>query len=280
MVGGLGERAVNGVAFRECGRPVGGRTNERVPEPHPCTELEQPHLGGRPRSLGRDSELFGGAPYQHRLTDRVGRCQHDQPSGVLREHLETSPEALLDGVGQRHRTRHREAARQLGGRRSARQFEQRQRVAARLGDDPLAHDRVDRPRECRGEQGAGVGAVESLEPELRQARQLTPLGWLADREQECDSLRQQPPRHEPEDLDGGIVKPLEVIHQAEQRLLLGGGGHQAERRETDQEATRWIAARETKRNAEGVGLGLREGVEPVEHRSTQLVQPRVGQLHL
>ena len=268
LIGRLGERAVDGVSLRKRRRTVGGRADERVSEPHPGAELEQPNLGSRSRRLGSDPELFSSAPHQDRLADRIGRREHDEPTGVRREHLEPTAEALLNAVGQRRRNRYRESTGKFGGRGPARQLEQRQRVAARLGDDLFPHARVDRSRERRGEQGAGIGAVESIEPELRQARQLTPLGRLADGEQECHALRQQTTCDEPEDLDGGVIQPLEVIHEAEQGLLMGSGSHQTERCETDEEAARWIATRKAKRNAEGVRLGLREDVELVEYRGT------------
>ena len=193
-------------------------------------DLEQVRLDRRRRGLRIDPEPLGRAPHEQRLAHRIGRGELQQPPGVGRERVEPPPEAVLDAAGQPDRRREREAARQLGRAHPARQLQQGERVAARLGDDPVAHALVDPARDDRLEQRARVGLVEPPQRQLRQARQPRLVARLAHAEHERDRLRQQPARDEPEHLGGGVVEPLEVVHDAQQRLLLGHRGHQAERR--------------------------------------------------
>ena len=111
-----------------------------------------------------------------------------------------------------------------------RQFNQCERIAARLDEDPIAHAVVEWPADGRREQLARVVARQRPERQIRQSGQLIKLAWLALREQQDNRLRQQPPRHEGEYLCRGPVKPLGVIDQAQQGPFLGGVGQQAEHR--------------------------------------------------
>jgi len=109
------------------------------------------------------------------------------------------------------------------------------------------------------------------------------LGRRPDREHQRDRLRKQPAPDEPEDLSRGLVEPLCVIHDAQQRLLLGRLRHQAEGPEGDQEPVGVMSQRfrdQPERDTEPVSLGLGERTKPAEHRSAQLVQPGEGKLHL
>ena len=63
------------------------------------------------------------------------------------------------------------------------------------------------------------------------------------REHQRDRLGQQAAPDEPEHLGRGLVQPLRVVHHAQQRLLLGRLGHQAERGQGDQELVGAVAAR-------------------------------------
>ena len=53
----------------------------------------------------------------------------------------------------------RESARQFRRRQPPRQLHQRERIAARLRDDPVAHLFVERPRDRRGQQRAGIAVA-------------------------------------------------------------------------------------------------------------------------
>jgi hypothetical protein len=73
---------------------------------------------------------------------------------------------------------------------------------------------------------------------------------------------------------------LRVIHETQQRPLLGNFGQQAERGQGDQEAIGGIAGRDAERDTQGALLRLRKGVDPGQHRRAELMQPRERQLHL
>ncbi len=91
-----------------------------------------------------------------------------------------------------------------------------------------------------------------------------------------DRLRQRAAPDEPEDLSRGLVEPLRVIHDAEQRPILRRLRHQAERSEGDQEPVRVVSRGQSERDAERAPLGLGQRTEPVEQRSAYLVQPLAG----
>ena len=129
-----------------------------------------------------------------------------------------------------------EPARQLRRRQPPHQLQQRQRVAARLADDLVADPRVQRPGEHRVQQRARIALAQTLDHELRQSRQL--VARSASREHQADRFRLQAARNEREDLRRGAIEPLLVIHHADQRLLLGHVGEQAQDGQADEEAIR------------------------------------------
>ena len=149
-----------------------------------------------------------------------------------------------------------------------------------LLDDPVAHALVDPARDHRVEQRPGIGLAEPPQLELRQAGQPVLAARLPHGDHERHHLREKPARDESDRLRGAVVEPLEVVHDAEDGRLLGGGGHQAQRGQRDQEAVGGLPGRQAERDPEGGLLRLGKRVEAVEHRRAQLVQPGIGQLHL
>ncbi len=122
-----------------------------MPEDHLGTNGEQPVGLGRGGSvLGADAEIPGRPPQQRRVAHRLGRGQQEQEPGHIRERRDPAQEALLDPVSQRQRVSHAEPAGQLRRRHPAGQFEQGQRVAAGLGDDPVPDPLIQPPGEDRG----------------------------------------------------------------------------------------------------------------------------------
>ena len=77
-----------------------------------------------------------------------------------------------------------------------------------------------------------------------------------------------------------LIQPMGVINDSEERPLLGRLGQQAEDRQSDQERIRRRPRTESKRDAERLVLGLRETVQKVEERGTQLLNRREWKLHL
>ena len=277
-IGDLRQGAVDVLPLLQRRRPVGRRAHQRMPEPHAGAEFQQAGLGCRRRRLRGDPEPLGCPPHQHRIADRLGRRELQQPPGVGRKRVQPPPEALLDPPRERHRAGEREPARQLRRRQAPRQLHQRQRVAAGLGDDLVADPRVQRPGQHRVQQRARIGLLQPLDHQLRQPRQL--VARNASREDQADRFRRQATRNEPEDLRRGAIEPLLVVHQADQRMLLGDLGQQAQDGQPDQEAVRRRPGTEAERGPQRSALRSRETLEATQHRRAQLVQPGERELHL
>ena len=244
-------------------------------EPHLRTDLEQTGVDGRRRSFRADPEPAGGAPDEQRFADGVGRREQQEPPRVRGKALQPPFE-----VGLEHpRPRRSEAGRQFRGAHAPRQLEQRQRVATGLRDQPLPEVVVEPAGDDRGEQGARIVVVEPLQAQLGQARQLALLTRLADGEDERDPLSEQAARHEPERLRGGLVDPLEVVHETQQRLRLGHLRQQRERCQADQEAVGSRAGGEAERDSQCLLLRLRKPAEPGS-RPAELMQPGERKFHL
>ncbi len=246
-------------------------------ERHPPVELEQPGGLGRSGRLGADREPRARAPQQRLVADGVGRGGEHQPPRVGRQRLEPSQEACLDAAEQGH-CGNREAARELGRREAARQFQQGQRVAARLGQDPLAHALVERAPDDGVQQRAGVVVAQPFDDQLRQPGQL--LGRRAGGEDQRDRLGQQAARDERERLQRRAVEPLRVVDTHNQRPLARHLGEQAEDRQPDQEAILGRTGRQPERDFERIALRRGQVLAAVEQRRAQLVQPRERELHL
>ena len=167
-----------------------------------------------------------------------------------------------------------EAACQLRGAHAPRQVQQRQRVAARLRDDAVADTIVEPTRDGSAQQRARILVGQPAQHQLGQAAEVVPGTRLADRDHDRDRLRQQPSRDEAEDQRRGRVEPLGVLHQTQQRPLLGRGGQQAQHGESDQEPVRDVARREAQGDAQRVPLGLRQRVQLVEQRRAELMDAR------
>ena len=205
-------------------------------EPHARLELDQSGLDGGRRGLGPDREPLGCSPDQRRLAHGIRRRELQQAPRRGRKTVEPPPEALLDPSRQRHRAGEPEPARQLGGRHAPRQLQQRQGVAARLGDDLVPDTGVKGPGEGRVQQRSRVVFAQALDRELRQPRQI--IARCACGEHQADRFRVEAAGNEREDLGRGVIEPLFVIHQADQRLFLRRLGEQAQDGQGHEEAIR------------------------------------------
>ena len=97
---------------------------------------------------------------------------------------------------------------------------------------------------------------------------------------ERDPLGEEPAGDEAEDLRRGVVEPLRVVDDADERLLLGDLGEQRQRREPDQEAVGCRRRAQPEHRRERVALRAGQPLEVLQHRRAELVQPAVGELHL
>ena len=136
-IGRLRQRQMDRAALLCRRRPVHRRAHQRMAERHPLADRQQPVRLRGLRGRRPDPEPLGRAPQQQRIADRLRRRDQQQTPRVVRERLESPDEALLDPPCQRLRAQQAEAARQLRRRQPPRQLEQRQRIPARLGDDPV-----------------------------------------------------------------------------------------------------------------------------------------------
>ncbi len=153
-------------------------------------------------------------------------------------------------------------------------------VAACLVEDPGLHLLVERARNRHVQQLSGVVGREPLEMKLWQPLEHVLAAELAHREHESHPLRLDPARHERERLRGHVVQPLRVVDDAQERLLLGGVGQEAQDRQAHEEALRWRSGAQAERRAQGVALRARQHRETVEQGRAQRVQPGEGELHL
>ena len=251
----LGQRRVQLLPVGQRRRPVGRRARQRMPEPHPAAELDQPRLHRRRPGLDRDAQPPSRPPHQRPVTGRIGRRQLQQPPGLVGQGVQLTGKAILNPARQRRGTRQPEAARQLRRAQSAWQLQQRQRVPPGLGDDQVGDPRVQRPGQRRGQQRPRIAVTQPCNFELWQPGQFR--ARLADREHQADRVGAQPPRREPQRLRRGPVQPLRVIDQADQRPVLGHLRQQAQHSQAHQEPVRRRPRGEAERGPQRIMLRQR-----------------------
>ncbi len=279
-IGGLGDSKVGAAAVAGRGRVVDGRADQRMAEDDPAGDGEQPVCLGRGGGVGADAKISGGPPQQRRVAGWLGRGQQEQPPGRLRERRDPPQEALLDPARHRERAGHAEPAGQLRRGRPVRQFEQGQRVAAGLGDDPVADPLIQAAGEDRGQQRPGVSIRQSGEHQLRKASQVVSGAGVTRAEQHGDRFGVQAAGCERQRLRRGLVQPLGIIDQAQQRLVRGHLREQAQDSQADQEPIRGAAGAQAECDAQSVALRGGQLVQAIQHPPAQLLQRRVRQLHL
>ena len=186
-------------------------------------------------------------------------------------------EARLDPARER-RAGQDEAARELRRRQPAGKFEQRERVAARLVDDALAHLLVERASDDGVQQRLRVAPTQAFDDQLRQA--LERIVGLTCGQDQAQRFREQPARDERQRLQRRAIEPLGVVDDTHQRAFAGHVGEQAQDRQPDEEAIGWRARHQPERRAQRVPLRPRQPLETIEHRRAQLVQAGERELHL
>src|SRR5262249_30735570 len=116
-------------------------------EPYACAELQQSGRLRRGRRLEVRAEVRAGTLEQPRITAGPRRGDQRQPARVVGQYREAMVKAPLDPP--RDRIREGETARDGGRTCAACQFQQRERIATRLGDDSFADRRVERRQDLR-----------------------------------------------------------------------------------------------------------------------------------
>ena len=212
----------------------------------------------------RDSELPRGAPQKCGITEWLCRGQEQQPPRVAREPRQPPPEALLDPGGQRQRSGQAETAGELGGGQPAGELQERERIAARLGDDPLEHRFVKSCREDGLQERSCITAAQLIDLELRKPGQAS--AQLTRRKNKRDPLGKQAAGDERERSARCVVEPLRVVDHAEERLPLGGFGDEAENRKPDEERARRLSPTQPERDAKRIALRARKAFDELEER--------------
>ena len=249
-------------------------------EPHLPAELDEPGRGRRRRGLDLDSELTCRPPHQHRVPEWLGRGDQQEQPRRWRERRQPLPEALLDPARRGRIAGRPEPARQFLGRQPARHLQQRQRVAPRLGHDPIAHPLVERTGDGRGKQRSRVTVGQAADHELRESRQVLLVAGLAYREHDRGRLGGKVARHECERLRRGPIEPVRIVHDADQRSLPGHLRQQAQHGQAHREAIRRGPVPQAERRGERVALRTGQTLEPVQERCAQLMQRSERELHL
>ena len=243
-------------------------------EPDPCSDLQQIGVVRRREGGRLDLEPPGRTPYEGRVAQRVRCCQQQELLRRLRQCMNALQVALLDMTCEVFRGQKLEATGQLRCAHAPGQFEQSERIATRLRDDPLADLVVEAARDSSRQECAGTLLVKPFEPQLAEALELVSATRLADREHDRHRFRQQPARDKSEHLVRSVVQPLRVIHETEQRSLLGDGRQQAEHGQGDEEPVGSGARRQAQRDTQSVPLGLRESARAESASARRAGAPR------
>ena len=223
------------------------RAHQGMAEPNARAEVDQPRVLGGNHGGAVDSQLRRGPRDHSRVANGLGRGDVKKPLRLRRKRSHAAQETLLDAARQPPSLGQREAADKLGLSQPSRQLQQRERVAPRLGHDPVANLLVEPSRHHALQQQACIGVAETREHELRQAVELLHVTRVANREHHRDRLCVEPPRDERQDRHRLRVQPLDVVEQADERPFLGDLRQEAERGQADQESLRRRPVHETER---------------------------------
>ena len=235
-VGGFGEGAMHAVAVVVGRRAVGGGSDEWMRELDARPDLEQPGFHRRVRCRHVETEGLGGTVEEHGVAEGLRGGGEDEQTGCRTGArggaARSSVRSCRPPAGCRE-TRTRRRAR--GVVPGSRQLEQGERVAVALRDDLIAHGRIER-------------AVHVVQQQRRARRCRRVHGWTARearrgrcrhspcaRAHDRDPFGEQAAGDETENLSGGVVEPLRVVDDADERLLLGDLGEQRQRGQPDQE---------------------------------------------
>ena len=266
-VGCFGEGAMHTVAVVGRSRAVGGGADEWVRElDPPPAYLEQ---RGVDRGAGRghlEAEGRGGTVKQHGIAQRLRGRGEDEQLRLGREQLEAPGVALFDLADDRLTCRETESTGEFCGVPGAWQLEERERVAVALRDDLLADGGVERAVHVVEQQRECIAVAESADGQLGEPDEDILAAARARRADERDPLGEETAGDEAEDLRGGLVEPLRVVDDADQRLLLGDLGEQRQRGEPHQEPVGRRTGAQSEHRRERLALRGGQPVEVIQHR--------------
>ena len=122
-IGHVREHLVNSASISSTSPAVGGRTHQRVTEPHLRIDLDQPVVLRRCSRIRSEPESIGHAPQETSIADWFGGRDQQQTLRPLRQRFDSPDKALLDLPRQRARPRQRETTCQLATGQAAGQFQ-------------------------------------------------------------------------------------------------------------------------------------------------------------
>ena len=229
----VGERPVGRLAQGIGGAAVEGRSRQRMP---------QLHRGRRPPGSGARPGRPPGRPARRRA--RGGRPQHrgDVAGLVRRHHAQHRARALAEALGAGEEGA-LHLARSAAGARAGAPVRRAGSAPSTEGSSTSARGLPPVSDTRRSATWGAISeapsssraraddAVETLQVQLGHARRLQAPGLTVARgEQHRHRLAVQAPRGEAQGLGRGAIEPLGVLHQDQQRLLLGHLGQQARAR--------------------------------------------------
>ena len=222
-----------------------------------------------------------GAAQQPRIAQPLRRRQqqHRPSTRVQRPYprCEQTGEMLTD----RQRIRQRSRAAKLLDRQRGRQLHERQRVAARRGDDMVGDDLVDGSHRSCGQQLVGVGGGQPAQLDSADAFEADAvLSCLAHRDERRHAFRPEPAPHERQRHRRLVIEPLRVVDEDEDGPGAGCFGDEAQDREPDEEWIDGVVPRLAEYAVECASLRLGQSLDAVEEHQHQLVHCRVPEDHL
>ncbi len=238
-VGSFGEGAVHAVAVVVGRRTVGGGSDEWMGELDTRPDLDQSGFHRRVGGRHVETEGLDGTTEEHSVAEGLGGGDDDQQTGVGREFEEALGIALFDLAGDRLAAGKSEPAGELSRvGPGSRQLEQGERVAVALRDDLVAHGLIHRAVHVVQQQRPRVVVAQSLDGQLGESGEDVVATLGASCAHDRDPFGMKAAGNETENLGGGVVEPLGVVDDADERLLLGDLGEQRQRGQAHEEPVR------------------------------------------
>ena len=233
-------------------------------EPYLGADIQQLLCPGGDRRIRSQCQRPCGPPQQRGVPRGVGgRQQHELP-GWLRQHPNLVQVVVLELARHAGLARAGEAASQLGFGHPPGQLQQPQRISTGLGDDPGANPLVQVTRNRGRQQGLRVLVGKPLEGQCRQPGKQPLSDRLADGQQQANRLGLQPPSDKAEHLRRGLIQPLGIIDQADQRAHGGTLSQKAQDRQAQDEPVRSRPSRQPERHPQRALLRLRQRVQAAQ----------------
>ena len=246
---------MNAVAVRGRRRAVRGGPDERVCELDALANREQPgvHRGVDGRHV--DLEGLGGGVQQDGIAERLRGRGEDEELRIGREPVEAPHVALFDLPGHMIALRQTEPAGELRGCPRAGKLEQGKWVAVALGDDLVADGRIQRADQIFEQERPRIVLAQRADRQLGQPGQNAVADARPGSAHERDPLGEEPTSDEAEDLQGRLIEPLRVFHEADERLLFGDLGEERQRGEPDEEPVGRLPLAQCEDRRQRVALG-------------------------